>query len=275
MSFYIHRLSKLSASGFLNHIKNTKKVPADYKRGFSHKGKAIIASAAVSLSLPRGAKPGSTVKLARWYELICFASMKPDKTNPNNDWYITTGVVVGEKRFLHGKKHGGLGEKIALTADLGPGQLIKLQKQTPQKPSVKSSAKPPSAQPRNLGMIKPKSGAVSKLPKTIKKSLGKVSPLITSTFAGQDALGLCLPNNKWQGVAQAGAGHSGNGGLLIVANRVDKTSFKSKREAALNQRIVASNIGETLIHEMIHAGRYASGMQNWVGHTKKDFGPFL
>lgn len=112
MSFYTHRLSKLSASALLNHIHKTKKIPADYKKGFSVKGKTILATPSMSLPKPKG-KPNSTVKLARWYELVCFASMKPDKTNPNNDWYITTGAIVGEKRFLYGVKHKGIGEKTS------------------------------------------------------------------------------------------------------------------------------------------------------------------
>ena len=275
MSFYIHSYSKLSASAIVNHIKKTKKVPADYKKGFSVKGKTILATSSISLPLPKGAKRGLTVKLARWYELICFASMKPDKTNPNNDWYITTGVVVGEKRHI-GKRYGSISESTSITIDISPGQLIKLQKSTPQKPAPRKTVKPKSVQHIKIdkpGKISPRT--TPKLPAKIQKSLAKVSPLISRTFAGQDALGLCLPNNKWPEVTQAGAGYKGNGGLLIVANRVDFSTFKSRRAAALSKTVVEKNIGETLIHEMIHAGRYASGMNNWIGHSSKDFGPFL
>jgi hypothetical protein len=277
MVVQVHSSSKLSASALVKAIQADKKIPGNYKTSFSAKGGKILV-AFNQVKLP----PHTQIK--NWYRYVDRAANVQKEAKKHNVWYITTGKVVGSKSggFLPSKsRFKAVTEPTSVSADLPLRQLI-LLKPLPSAaaPAKKSQPQTAKAKPgaTKIDMTKsgrkPKSG--QKLPTIIKKgSLGAIKIIIPSQMAMTDALGICLVHHTWPDSMQSPVGHIGKGGLLVVANRVDSSTFRDKKNAATLGALVTKELGSTIIHEMIHAGIYAHGTKLWLGHPAKIFGPFL
>lgn len=288
MAVVVHPLSKMNAKQFVAAIHNTPTVPSHYRPGFFSKGTSILVDPTKVRFMKAHSK---VVQVADWFKYLDRAADAKD--TKYNKWFITTGALVGAKGgFLPGKIHfKGQSEPTAIKADLPARILVWTKKPNTAAGMPSQGSKTPGTGPGSGGGTsqsptkidftkeKGKTGSPapgSKMPEIIKKpSIGAGDIYAPSQAATTDALGICIVHRKWPDSDQSPIGHIGKGGVLVVANRVDASTFKSKRAAKLMSGLVAQHLGETIVHEMIHAGIYASGTKMWIGHPKKKFGPFL
>lgn len=257
-------MSKLKANDFIKHIKASR-LPGHFKTGFSARGNTIVVTTKNIID-PKRRK---TFQLPYWYQLIELAG-----ASSHNSWEITTGEIWGAKRPVIGlSQNRRIGESTSIRADIKKQSLVLLRSKTATKTGPKKPL-PKSSLPKRIVFTKSRAQNRPRVyPKIIKKqSIGAGTVYVVNNVA-TDALGLCVPSAKWHG-QRAPVGYvGGKGGLLIVANRVDPQTFKSRSDASLSKRLVA-NVTESLLHEMIHAGLYEHSPDKWIGHPSKAFHPF-